>query len=527
MTISKENTLQTLLSQLSALIGEHNVLTDVVERTFYSTDIYNVGQLPLAVVRPNSTNDIAQIIQLCIPHGVAVIPRGGGASYTDGYLPIGSKSIILDTLRMNRIVEINERDMYVIVQPGVTWATLNAALAPKGLRTPFYGPFSGLAATVGGSLSQNSVTWGSGVFGISGETTLGVEVVLGTSAVLRTGSWGAANSVPFLRSYGPDITGLFMGDCGALGIKTQISLRLIPRSTHVMGLSFGFPDFNTMASALEAAAKQGLNLTNFGLDPALQAGQLGKADIATSFQSALAVWKTSRGFWDGTLQLFKLIFAGRNFLKGAVFSAHWVVDGIDDESCRAAIARLRKVIQPFGAEVPSTIPTVVQAMPFMPLYNVRGPSGERWVPVHGLLPFSRVAAFREEILKFYAQYELEMKLLKIRYGAMFTTVGTNAFLYEPVFYWDDELNITQERLMPEGFAATLPKFEANAEGRSLVDTMKHGLVDIFQRHGAAHLQIGKFYPYMRGRDPTSAELMRNLKKLLDPQNCLNPGSLGL
>jgi len=516
-----------LLGQLEALLGKEHVLTDATERAFYSTDIYQAGALPLAVVRPSSAADVAQLVQLCVASGVAVVPRGGGASYTDGYAPAEAGSISIDTSRMNRILEINERDMYVVVQVGVTWATLNEALAAKGLRTPFFGPFSGLAATVGGSLSQNSVTWGTGVFGVSGETTLGVEVVLAQGETIRTGSWGAANGAPFLRSYGPDLTGLFMGDCGALGVKTAVALRLMRRNTHVMGLSFGFRSFEAMSAGMEAAAKEGLNLTNFGLDPALQQGQLGKADAATAIQSALAVWKTSRGVLDGVSQLVKMAFAGRGFLKGAVFSAHWIVDGLDDASCRAAVARLRAALQPHGAEVPATVPTVANAMPFMPLYNVRSPLGERWVPVHGILPFSRVAAFREELSAYYAAHEAEMARLKIRYGAMFMTVSTNAFLYEPVFYWQDGYNITQERLLPEGYQATLPNYADNPEGRALVDRMKHGIADIFQRHGAAHLQIGKFYPYMRGREPQTAKLIRDLKHLVDPQRRLNPGSLGL
>lgn len=516
-----------LLPQLESLLGRENVLTDETERRFYSTDIYREGRLPIAVVRPGSTADVSQVVQLATTHGLSVVPRGGGASYTDGYAPAENTSLLIDTSRLDRIVEINTRDMYVVAEVGVTWARLNEALQAQGLRTPFYGPFSGLAATLGGSLSQNSVTWGTGVFGISGETPLGVEVVLGNGEVVRTGSWGAANSVPFLRSYGPDLTGLFMGDCGALGIKTRVALRLMKRHSHVMGLSFGFKDFRSMALGMEAAAKEGLNLTNFGLDPALQQGQLGKADAATAMQSALAVFRSSRNVLDGTKQVVKMALAGRRFLEGAVFSAHWLVDGIDDASCRAAVARLRSVLQPFGAEVPPTVPTVANAMPFMPLYNVRSPLGERWVPVHGILPFSRVEGFRADLSAYYEKHAAQMKSLKIRYGAMFMTVGTNAFLYEPVFYWEDVTNITQERLLPEGYAATLPKFADNPEGRRLVDEMKHGIADLFHRHGAAHLQIGKFYPYMRGRDPSTAKLMRDIKQVVDPRGRLNPGALGL
>jgi FAD/FMN-containing dehydrogenase len=519
--------LPAVLHQLESLLGRENVVTEETERRFYSTDIYREGRLPIAVLRPASTADVSQIVQLATARGLSVVPRGGGASYTDGYAPTENESLLIDTSRMDKILEINTRDMYVVVQVGVTWARLNEALQAEGLRTPFYGPFSGLAATVGGSLSQNSVTWGTGVFGISGETPLGVEVVLGTGEVIRTGSWGAANSVPFLRSYGPDLTGLFMGDCGALGIKTAVALRLMKRNSHVMGLSFGFKDFRSMALGMEAAAKEGLNLTNFGLDPALQQGQLGKADAATAIQSALAVFRTSRNVFDGTKQVLKMAFAGRGFLRDAVFSAHWLVDGIDEVSCRAAVARLRSALQPHGAEVPATVPMVAYAMPFMPLYNVRSPLGERWVPVHGILPFSRVEAFRADLSAYYETHAEHMKKLKIRYGAMFMTVGTNAFLYEPVFYWEDITNITQERLMPEGYAATLPKFPDNPEGRRLVDEMKHGIADLFHKHGAAHLQIGKFYPYMRGRDPSTAKLIREIKQLVDPKGRLNPGALGL
>lgn len=81
--------------------------------------------------------------------------------------------------------------------------------------------------------------------------------------------------------------------------------------------------------------------------------------------------------------------------------------------------------------------------------------------------------------------------------------------------------------MPEGYAASLPTFADNPEGRALVDQMKHGIADIFLEHGAAHFQIGKFYPFLRGREPSNAKLLRELKQLLDPERRFNPGALGL
>jgi FAD/FMN-containing dehydrogenase len=516
-----------ILPRLEALLGREHVLTDPLEREFYSTDIYARGRMPLAVVRPGSAEEVSRLVKLALEHGLSVVPRGGGASYTDGYLPAEEHALLVDTSRLNRIVEINERDMYVLVEAGVTWATLNEALQARGLRTPFYGPFSGIAATVGGSLSQGSVSWGTGQWGVSGENVLGVEAVIGNGEVVRTGSWGAANSVPFFRSYGPDLTGLFMGDTGAFGIKTTIALRLQKRCRDVIGLSFGFQDFEHMAAGMEAAAKEGINLINFGLDPKLQEGQLGKADVATGLQAARSVFRNSRGFLDGVRQVGKIAFAGRSFLKGAVYSAHWLVEGIDAASARSAAGRLREVLQPHGAEVPATVPTVANAMPFMPLFNVRGPRGERWVPVHGILPFSRVMAFHRELQAYLSSQSGRMKQVNLYNGAMFMTVSTNAFLYEPAFYWHDATTITHERLVPAEYLQTLPKYAANPEGRAVMHEIKVGVTDLFQKHGAVHLQIGKFYPYMRGRHPATAQFVRDLKQVADPSGTLNPGSLGL
>jgi FAD/FMN-containing dehydrogenase len=522
-----ESTAHPILDRLAAALGAEHVVTDIAEREFYSTDIYRAGRLPIAVVRPGTPAEVAEVVKLAAAHDLPVVARGGGASYTDGYAPAEVDAVLVDTSRLSRIVEINERDMFAIVEAGVTWAALNDALRAKDLRTPFFGPFSGLAATVGGGLSQGAVSWGTGQFGVSGENVLGVEVVTAGGEFVRTGTWAAANSVPFFRSYGPDLTGLFMGDCGALGVKTRVALRLMRRSTHVLGLSFGFRDFESMAGGMEAAAKEGLAIINFGLDPTLQQGQLGKATVSTGLASAAAVFRTSRNLVDGVAQVARIGLAGRGFLKGATFSAHWLVDGVDATAARAHAARLRSVLQPHGAEVANTVPTVANAMPFMPLYNVRGPKGERWVPIHGILPFSRVTAFRRDLLAYYTEHDERMKRHQVVYGAMFMTVSTHAFLYEPVFYWHDVANIAQERLAPEGYVKSLPQYPDNPQGRALVDEMKHGIADIFQRHGAAHMQIGKFYPYLRGREASNAKLLREVKALVDPRRRLNPGALGL
>ena len=216
-----------IISQLRAVCGPEQVLTDEVDREFFAMDVYSFRELPIAVVQPGSVSELQDIARIASAAGVALVPRGGGASYTDAYLPSTPNSLLIDTERMNAIVEINAEDMYVTVEPGITWADMTAALADKGVRTAFWGPFSGLKATVGGSMSQNAVSLGSGNYGCSADTALSFDIVLAGGEILSTGSKAMDKSPPFFRHYGPDLTGLFTGDAGALGIKARITLRLI------------------------------------------------------------------------------------------------------------------------------------------------------------------------------------------------------------------------------------------------------------------------------------------------------------
>jgi len=258
---------QEILQELSSLLGSEHVVTDDAERRYFTTDVYNAREMPLAVIRPGSVEELQAAARIAVRRGVALVPRGGGASYTDGYLPTTEKSLLVETSRLNRIVEINATDMYVTVEPAVTWERLNEALAKEKLRTPFWGPFSGLKATVGGSTSQNSASMGTGNYGLSAESVLSFDVVLGNGELLRTGSASLSTATPFFRWYGPDLTGLFTGDTGAMGIKARITLRLIQRPPRTGTASFGFDSFRGMSAGMSAGARLGIVADTTGSTP--------------------------------------------------------------------------------------------------------------------------------------------------------------------------------------------------------------------------------------------------------------------
>ena len=145
------------LNKVANLVGKDNVVQDQETLIFYSTDVFSsANELSVAIIRPGNADELIKVCQICIQNDVPLVVRGGGASYTSGYLPIVKNTVMIDTQRLKKI-EINAEDMFVTVEPGVTWMELYEALKPLGLRTPFWGPFSGRVSTIGGSMSYHAI----------------------------------------------------------------------------------------------------------------------------------------------------------------------------------------------------------------------------------------------------------------------------------------------------------------------------------------------------------------------------------
>ena len=193
---------------LQRALGDDRVLADAATRDYYANDIFwQPGIPPLAVILPQSQQEVSEAVRVATDEGPSVVPRGGGMSYTKGYLPDRADSIVIDTRKLDGIIELNTDDLYVTVEAGCTWAKLNEALESTGLRTGYWGPLSGVNATIGGALSQNSAFFGSALNGTVAEAVLGVTVVLADGRIVTTGSGGRKNTKPFSRYGGPDLTG--------------------------------------------------------------------------------------------------------------------------------------------------------------------------------------------------------------------------------------------------------------------------------------------------------------------------------
>jgi FAD/FMN-containing dehydrogenase len=514
------------VGRLIHLLGEDKVIVGP-SVAGYATDVYRSREMPLAVVRPASVEDLRTAVRTAGETGTAVYTRGGGASYTDAYLPIVPRSILIDMSGLNRIVEINEHDGYVTVEAGITWATLKQALDPTGFRTPFFGPFSGFAASVGGSIPQHAVSHGSGAHGISAQSLVSLDIVTANGALLRTGS-AARGATPFSRWYGPDITGLFCGDCGVFGIKARATLPLRKRRADADFRSFAFPDMARLAEGLRVAALEGLDDEHFAMDAAMSQGQIKRQARISKFATAKALLASSPTRARGLGQLLRSAWGGSRALSVAPYSAHFILEGGDASEARAKARRLtRLMLAAGGTVIANTVPAMVRSTPFAPLFNTLGPDGERWVPLHGYIPHSQVPEFDAAVRGFLSERESEMRRLGIWCGGMFMAMDTSAFLYELAFYWPGAHTPYHRHTLAAGYLDALPRRADDADTVAYVDSLKRDLVALYSAHRAIHFQLGKIYPFGSVISGESLDLLRALKQALDPQGIMNPGALEL
>jgi FAD/FMN-containing dehydrogenase len=515
-----------VIAEMQRLLGAQHVITDRTEREFYSQDVYRSGELPAAVIRPGSTEELAAVLKAIAPSGLPIVPRGGGMSYTDGYLPKRANSIMVDMLRMDRVVEINAEDGYVTVECGANWKDLFDTLAPHGVRTPYYGPLSGLRSSIGGALSQGSIFLGSGRYGAAAESVIGLDVVLADGTLLQLGSHANKNGAPFFRQVGPDTMGMFLSDTGSLGIKARATFRLIRPQPESRFLSFSFKAAADLFAAMADVAREDVASEQFAFDPGRQAVRMKRVSLMEDAKSLGKLVKGTGGL-KGLVEGAKVVMAGRNFLEEGTFSVHLSVDGRDAVDAEAKAAIVRRIMGRAGTEVENTVPKVMRANPFAEVNSMLGPNGERWVPVHGTVPFSQARKMYDTCEAVFARHAAAMKQHDIDHGYLSCTVGQAGTLLEPVMYWPDARNAFHERVLDAAYLAKLPKYPPNPEAAAAVARIREDLARAFMESGAVSFQLGKFYLYQEGLEPTAAGLLRQLKQLVDPQGRMNPGGLGL
>ena len=513
-----------VVATLGDIVGAEHVLTDADNRRLFATDIFFQKTPPLAVVQPANTNELAQSVKATIDAGMAVVPRGGGLSYSAGYLADRPDAVVFDCQRLNRIVEINTEDLYVLVECGVTWKQLHEALADSGLRTPYWGTASGKYATVGGTVSQHSINYGSGVHGMVAQHVLGLEVALANGDLVRTGSWATTdNPTPFARHYGPDLTGLFLGDSGALGIKTQVVMQLIPAPAASRFAAYDFDTVEPFVTALSELGRQTLCSECYGFDPFYMSERVNAIGFKDDVKKLAGVAKTS-----GIREAIKVAAAGRRYLAGTGHSVHFSVDGRDDADADSRLELAKDICREHGGrEIPGSIVKIMRGTPFPKPEMMFGPAGDRWVPIHGIFPYSRVLQAIHAADAYMDSQADDIEKFHIEWSYVVIPVGNSMALIEPAFYWRDERTAFHESYLDAAFLNKLNDYEPSPEGRAVVERVRTGLSDVYRTLGAVHMQIGRTYPFLESRETNTRDLLLGIKSLVDPKGLINPGSLGL
>ena len=212
--------------------GEGVIAAEREMRPYDSDGLTAYRQLPMVVVLPETTEQVAEVLRYCHDEGIKVVPRGAGTSLSGGALPLAD-GVLLGMAKFNRILEIDFENRVAVVEPGVTNLAVSNAVADAGF---YYAPdpSSQIACTIGGNVAENSGGVHCLKYGMTTNNVLGCEIVLMTGEVLRLGG-------KHLDASGYDLLGIINGSEGLLGVVTEVTVRILQKPETARAMLIGFP----------------------------------------------------------------------------------------------------------------------------------------------------------------------------------------------------------------------------------------------------------------------------------------------
>lgn len=450
--------------KLVEIVGKENFAEDLIELVPYAYDASDHDHRPEAVAWPINTEQVSKILLLANQHRFAVTPRGAGTGLSGGAVPVRG-GLILDMCWMNKILDIRIADRLAVVQPGVVYADLEKALEPLGYFFP-PDPASSSVCTLGGNVATNAGGIRGAKYGVTRDYVLGLEVVLPDGRILRTGS----SCIKSASGY--DLTRLYVGSEGTLGVITEITLKVSPKPTVIKtGLAF-FSDLRdagksvgdviqsgVVPSALEILDENTLNVLR----------DLGKMDLPDAGTMILV---ETDGYTEAevSFQMDKVTEAFRRNHATRIHIASSEKEGEELWKVRKSIGSAAAQLRPCNVSEDVTVPV------------------------------SKVADLLMGISNIVRQHDLPF--------VVFGHAG-DGNLHPRIMY--DRSDSRQVERLSKAVEAI---FKLTCElGGTL--SGEHGI-------GLAKA------PYLLlEHDPVRMDLMRGIKKLFDPNHILNPGKMAL
>ncbi|HEX9881935.1 MAG TPA: FAD-binding protein, partial [Hyphomicrobium sp.] len=221
-----------IIKELEQLLGADAVISEEEGRRAFEADALTAYRsVPLAVVLPRTTEEVAKVLKYCNEQRIKVVPRGAGTSLCGGALP-AEDAVVIAITRMNRVLETDLVNRTISVETGITNLAITEAVSAEGF---FYAPdpSSQLACTLGGNLAMNSGGAHCLKYGVTTNNVLGLRIVLMDGEIVEIGG-------PYLDSEGYDFLALIVGSEGQFGIVTEATLRIVPKAEDARPILLGF-----------------------------------------------------------------------------------------------------------------------------------------------------------------------------------------------------------------------------------------------------------------------------------------------
>ena len=239
-----------IVSTLRQLVpGEGVIAAEHEMKPFESDGLTAYRQIPMVVVLPETTAQVAKVLRYCHEQGVKVVPRGAGTSLSGGALPL-TDGVLLVMAKFNSIREIDFENRVAVVEPGVTNLAVSQAVAHQGF---YYAPdpSSQIACTIGGNIAENSGGVHCLKYGMTTNNVLGCEIVLMTGEIVRLGG-------KQLDAAGYDLLGVVTGSEGLLGVVTEVTVRILQRPETARAVLVGFPSSEAAGACVSAIIAGGI-----------------------------------------------------------------------------------------------------------------------------------------------------------------------------------------------------------------------------------------------------------------------------
>lgn len=452
------------MRRLIEIVGEENFTDQLEELVPYSYDASMNVHRPNAAVWPETTEQVSEIVKFANEHKIPVVPRGAGTSLSGGAIPIHG-GIIIDLSKMNRILEMSIENRYIRVQAGVVCDDLNRELAKHGFNFP-PDPSSSSVSTIGGNVGANAGGIKGAKYGTTRDYVLGLQVVLPTGEVMRTGS----KTMKCVSGY--DLSKLFVGSEGTLGVITEVTLKINPIPRHAMTAVATYFKLEDAGKAISQTMTSGIIPSVMEiLDKVTLISIKENTDIDLPEAEAMILTETDGYTWEEVEAQMEVVLS---ILKQNNPS---LIKTAKDEKERLNLWKARK----------SAYATLARVSTSFVLDDVT-------------VPISRIP----ELL-------VGIQEIAQRHGTVVATFGHagDGNLHPQILYneYDPEQVAKTERVEEEIF-----RLAVSLEGTL---TGEHGI------------GLSKANYMTLEHDPVEMALMRKIKKTLDPNNIMNPGKRAL